>query len=364
MLSRSRLIVKPLFNTRPLSSVLNTDNIEKIKLSIDKSMFQYDYTKHIDKLDVHRQKKLIEHDITLAKNVKKLDTNIQSDLLNKNILNAKYINKLNNKTVKLLENKKTYLELLIDYHFLNYKKNIPELNTIQDDIQNNVEKLKYNDNFEMLYNNVINIKSSSKLNDSNQCINIKIKKDGKNIKDLESYIENEFKDFDEEFKNFNNKFKEIEIYCNGKFVKYNNVNYKLKILQDKFKNNNNSNDIELQLNIAKLIKDLKPSNTNLSIKNEIESQISIIDKNPLDINNMDPHIETLIHANNINKEIKDIIKKYKYEYRKNIIIKTLLSIMSVVVFFCIMIAYYIYCAIEFWCNSICNTMADILINKK
>lgn len=261
MLSRSKFFVNQLINTRPFTTVLNTDNINKIKLSIDKHMYNYDYTKHINKLDIHRQKKLIEHDITLAKHIKKLHTDIQTDLINKNIFNVKYINKLNNTTIKLLENKNTELELFIDAKLIEY---------------NNINKINNNVNYNLLYNNHNNIKKQLN-NTNNQCFN-----------------------------------------------SFNNI---------------------------------------LLIKNEYNSEISNFDKNPFNIINMNPKFETLIHAKNKNKEIYDIIKKYKYNYKKNIIIKLVIGVFSIIFTVCIFMIFVVLCFIENAINTISNTIADILKEK-
>lgn len=83
-------IIKSSSNNRFFSRLI-TDNIEDIKSSIDNNDFKFDYSKHINDLDIEHQTKLINHNVNLAFNVNKLNKDIQKDIINKNPMNIQYI---------------------------------------------------------------------------------------------------------------------------------------------------------------------------------------------------------------------------------------------------------------------------------
>lgn len=252
MLSKVRLNTK--FNSRYFSftNYLITDDLDLIKKSIDNSVYQYDYSNHIDKLDFNRQKKLLYYNPSLAKFVNNLHTELQIDIITNNFTNVKYINNLNKKTVNLLSNQNKEFELLLDRALILYyqKHNIQSLITDQ----------KFINKLQLNINNIINIVDTSKV------INNKI---------LQLYSES----FIDKLKNnnintiINSKNRESLIYCN------------------------------------KLIKDFNLIKSELSYDSSY--QIQSLKNNPMNIENMyNLDIETIIYANNINKDINVIIEKF------------------------------------------------------
>lgn len=144
MFARLNTIKLPSINklsfTNRLFSKIITDNIEEIKTSIDNNNFKYDYSKHINKLDINRQTKLIDYDISLAININKLNENIQKDIINKNPLNLQYIKNPNLSIIKSVDISHNDINNYInnnkqieDYTF---KKHFGEENLIKENLLN------------------------------------------------------------------------------------------------------------------------------------------------------------------------------------------------------------------------------------
>lgn len=192
MLSRIRSpIINSLNSSRLMASVACND-INMIKISIDNKNFKYDYTNHINNLELEYQKKLIKHDIELAKHIKKLDESIQSELINKNIMNIYHFNITKKSVIK--EAKTLNAELKYDVEEMISK--LDEKSRI--DVENNIPDNIYVDLVKSKPDVIKNIK-----NPSFELLNI--------CKNICNNIDNEIKLHEKQIKFYHYDFKHYHI---------------------------------------------------------------------------------------------------------------------------------------------------------